>query len=83
MPIIVSDKIPKHKFSQFHDILCATNGRYKENPKLIGNFVYVVYLTGDYQKQCDLWHSVTTNIVEKRKDQYWRKILRNLSLWWK
>lgn len=71
-----NESVPKQKMHQFHEILCATGGRYMNNPRECGDVMRVDYIPGDYTKQCILWDKVNTNIVEKRSDQKWRKIYR-------
>lgn len=50
MSIKCSERIPVDKFNHFHEILCITDGRYISNPVIIGNFVSVDYIAGDYKK---------------------------------
>ena len=67
MTTIHSQRIPAAKMKQFHEILCATGGRYMRNPRLLGEDYLVDYKPGDYVSMCSMWQSVTTAIVETRK----------------
>jgi hypothetical protein len=74
----VSAFIPKEKFSQFHEVLCATNGRYLENPIDCSDTIHVVYEPGpDTESR---WNLYNEDIVEIRKDQWWRILSRKLGL---
>lgn len=75
---ISDDPIPKDKIKIFHDILCATGGRYTSNPRDCGNVMRVDYTPGDYRAQCEAWSRVITPIKEVRSDQWWRRLLRRL-----
>jgi hypothetical protein len=68
--------VPAAKFSQFHEILCATGGRYVKNPLRYGTIVEVCFEPGDYDELQRRWDRVTIDVREVRKDQWWRKILR-------
>ena len=80
---VFNEPIPKNKIKQFHDILCATGGRYLKNPVLVGNEYRVSYAPGDYIRQQKAWRMVTEDISEVRKDQLWRKALRRAKLFLK
>jgi hypothetical protein len=74
MTIRCSEFIPKEKFSQFHEVICATGGRYLHNPFEVGQTIHVVYSPGiDHNK---LWNLYTEDVVEIRKDQKWRIFIR-------
>ena len=77
---IYNQPIPEHKIGQFHEILCATGGRYLRNPWQYskGCEYRVSYLVGDHEAMNKLWQDVTQGISETRKDQWWRKLLRRL-----
>jgi len=68
--------IPKDKMTQFHEILCATGGRYIEDPQFVKheNQYRVSYTPGKETEK--LWHRCLTEIKEVRKDQKWRIFLR-------
>jgi hypothetical protein len=74
--MIITDYIPKEKFQQFHEILCATGGRYLREPFPLFNKIEVHYEPGDYQAECDAWQKCITPIKEVRRDKLWHKILR-------
>ncbi len=80
MTVVRNDPIPESRINQFHEILCATNGRYLCNPfHVSGDGVYLCdYAPGDYAAQCEAWSRVITNIKEIRRDQWWRKLLRRV-----
>jgi hypothetical protein len=46
---VSNDPIPKHKMRQFHEILCATGGRYTSNPRDCGDVMRVDYAAGRLQ----------------------------------
>lgn len=74
--MIVTKFVPREKFNRFHEILCVTGGRYVSNPTSSENFVMVCFEPGDMNKLNNLWEQANTHIVEVRKDQWWRKLLR-------
>lgn len=76
---ISNDPIPKNRMRQFHEILCATGGRYISNPRDCGDVMRVDYEPGDYKAQCEAWRNCTEIVREKRKDQWWRKAWRRLT----
>lgn len=80
MTITVSDYIPKEKFEQFHEILCATGGRYKGNPYDAGSRVYVVYEAGDYVAQCEAWNRCLQGVNEVQSTQWWKRVVRRVKL---
>jgi hypothetical protein len=48
----VTQYIPAAKFSLFHEILCATGGRYLRDPVWVGLYLIEVhYEPGDYEEQ--------------------------------
>ena len=75
---VSNDPIPKHKMRQFHEILCATGGRYTSNPRDCGDVMRVDYAPGDYKAQNEAWRRANTEIKEVRKDQWWRRVLRRM-----
>lgn len=77
---VFNESVPKAKYSQFHDILCATGGRYLANPLDCGDTVRVSYEPGDYRAQAEAWNRCTQPVLEVRKDQAWRRWLRRLGL---
>lgn len=81
MTLICNERVSLSRFKQWHEILCETNGRYNKNPIYSGDFVYVDYKPGDYDRQCDLYGRITTPIIELRRDQKWRVLLRRIFLW--
>jgi len=78
MTTIHNDPVPAERIRQFHEILCATGGRYLRNPHKVGSVVLCDYAPGDYKAQCEAWNRITTPIKEVRKDQWWRKLARRL-----
>ena len=80
MEVQVSEWVPSDKFGQFHEILCATGGRYLRDPQRCGDRVRVEYETSRYEAHCDAWRRSVTDIVEVRRDQWWRRLLRRSSL---
>lgn len=68
--------IPKEKFQVFHDILCATGGRYVRNPLELFNSVEVCYTPGEQTEQA--WERATKHIVEKMSNQTWKCIARRI-----
>lgn len=44
---VSNEPIPKNKMRQFHEILCATGGRYTSNPRDFGDMMRVDYTPGD------------------------------------
>lgn len=77
---VFNEPIPKAKFEQFHEILCATGGRYLGNPVNCGDTVRVNYEPGDYRAHSEAWLRCTQAIREVRKDQWWRQLLRQLRI---
>lgn len=71
--MIVTEYIPAEKLCQFHEILCATGGRYLRSPLLLGQRVKVHYEPGDYKAQCKAWRRCLTPIRETRRDK-WRRV---------
>lgn len=76
---IRNQPVPLNKMGQFHEILCATGGRYLGNPQRNRAEYRVSYIPGDYEAMCMAWSLVTQEIRETRKDQPWRKILRRIT----
>lgn len=77
-----NDPIPLSKFAQFHNILCASGGRYLRNPYKQYEVVVVSYELDSTEKMVSFqkaWALVTKNMREIRKDQWWRKVIRRLS----
>lgn len=74
--MIATEYVPKDKFKQFHEILCATGGRYLSEPFTIYNVVQVNYEAGDYVAQSEAWIRCLTPIREVNKNQWWRIVLR-------
>jgi hypothetical protein len=78
MTVTCSAFIPKEKFTQFHEVLCVTGGRYLANPLDCGEKIHVRYEHGiDHEK---LWNLYTCDITEIRRDQWWRVLLRKFGL---
>jgi hypothetical protein len=75
---VSNDPIPKNRMRQFHEILCATGGRYTSNPRDCGDVMRVDYAPGDYRAQNEAWRRVTAGVTEVRKDQWWRRVLRRM-----
>lgn len=77
---IFNDPIPKSKMNQFHEILCATGGRYISNPRDCGEVYRCDYMPGDEIKQRELWKLATLDIIEVRKDSSFMCILRRIAV---
>lgn len=78
--MIVTEYVPVEKMKQFHDILCATGGRYVRDPlELFGTFE-VCYEPGDHAAQREAFDRCVTPIKEVRRDQWWRVLLRRVGL---
>lgn len=73
---VSNEPISKSRMRQFHEILCATGGRYTSNPRDCGNVMRVDYTPGDYKAQSEAWRQITSDVKEIRKDQWWRRVLR-------
>ena len=76
--LVFNDHIPKNRMRQFHEILCATGGRYIGNPRDCGDVVRIDYAPGDYKAQSEAWRRITADVAEVRKDQWWRRMLRRV-----
>jgi hypothetical protein len=74
--MIVTWYVPKTKFWYFHQILCETGGRYISNPNVLQDVVLVTFKTDNIVQMQDLWYKFPNEVVEIRKDQWWRKLLR-------
>lgn len=72
MITVSNQSIPLEKLGQFHEILCATGGRYLSNPVIGVTHARVSYTPGDYQAMNRAWRRCNTPIVEKNKNQWWR-----------
>lgn len=64
--MIVTEYVPSEKMGQFHEILCATGGRYLRDPLPLW--------------QREAWARCMTPIREVRRDQWWRVALRSCGL---
>lgn len=75
-----NEPIPENKMRQFHEILCATGGRYISNPEYYPNLGEwrVSYTHGDYAAMNNAWRMVNQDVKEVRKDQRWRRMLRRV-----
>lgn len=76
----VTRSVPAEKLGQFHEILCATGGRYVRNPFRFGAMVEVCFEPGDYDEMQRRWDRVTVDVKEIRRDQLWRRVLRRCGL---
>ena len=82
-----NEPIPDGKLKQFDELLKACNGRYLGNPyethdqwgRYRASFEFD--LSEDSNKFGRLWGAMNTPIVEIRKDQLWRRILRRFKIW--
>ena len=79
----ISEFVPDEKFRDFHEILCATGGRYLAPLNQSCGNIWVVYEPGDYEEQCRLWRRLNTPIKEVRRDQRWRTALRRVLNFWR
>ena len=75
---VFGERIPAAKMAQFHEILCATGGRYLSEPRAYGDMYRVDYAPGDYKEHCTRWQRATTSIREVRHDQTWRTVFRRI-----
>jgi len=75
---VSNDPIPKNRMRQFHEILCATGGRYTSNPRDCGDVFRCDYVPGDHLAQTLAWRLITEDVREVRKDQWWRRMLRRV-----
>ncbi len=73
---VFNDPIPKNRMRQFHEILCATGGRYTSSPRVCGDVIRCDYVPGDHLAQTLAWLLITEGVKEVRKDQWWRRALR-------
>lgn len=81
MTTTVTEYINKNDFNKFHEILCATGGRYMCNPIHCENNVLVNYVAGDYQTQIQRFKLATTPIVEvKVKNPWWLGVFKRIGL---
>ncbi len=83
MSVTISEFIPRRKMCQFHAIIKACGGRYSGNPFEMGDSVSVRYVYDSVEglkKHDECWRRVTQDVIEVRKDQWWRKRLRRLGL---
>lgn len=74
----ISMRIPSHKIGQFHEILCANDGRYIGNPILIRDEFMVSFSIVKYTEFWEAWERQTIHIVEKRRQNGVLTILQNL-----
>jgi hypothetical protein len=73
-----NEPVPKAKMSQFDEILKASGGRYIGNPQESHDCFRVNY-EYDPEKGFDQrWDRVNRDVVEVRKDQWWRILGRRL-----
>lgn len=73
--------IQKDKFGVFHSLICEFGGTYTCNPIISSDDVIVYYEFSDvskYNEFLQAWFSQTQDVVEIRKDQWWRVLLRRL-----
>lgn len=68
--------IPARKLGQFHEILCITEGRYIRNQFPKGTMIEVCFEPGDNCRMQELLDRISIDVIEVRKDQWWRKLLR-------
>jgi hypothetical protein len=78
MTTIHNQPIPKEKMKQWHEILCATGGRYLSNPIDCGDVMRVSYAPGDYVKQSLAWNIVSTPIKEIRSDGLFKTLINRI-----
>lgn len=78
----VSMDVAYNKFGQFHALMVERGGRYLMNPSefTLGTkrFISVCFEmpTDDYTIFQENWIRSTQDVVEVRKDQWWRKLSR-------
>lgn len=73
--------VSRYKFKKFHTLLSEFGGYYQSNPVIFSDSVSVHYGFVDieqYNKFCKAWRMCTEDVVEVRKDQWWRILLRKL-----
>ena len=78
--VTITEFVPIEKIKEFHKILCATGGRYLQNPYQVGERVRVHYETENYAAHNEAWLRVITPIKEVKKDQFWRIVIRRIKL---
>lgn len=78
--VVISEVVPAARMRQFHEILCAHDGRYLGNPFVWDDKVHVRYAPGDYVAHSRAWQRCTVPIRETRSDQWWRVALRRFGL---
>lgn len=65
MSIKVSEYIPAEQFAKWHEVFCATGGRYIKNPVRIKDMVLVDYEEGDSAKRYLMWLEAQKSFLEK------------------
>lgn len=78
---VFNQPIPADKMGLFHEILRSTGGYYLSNPRQVGMEFRVDYAPGDVEEQQKRWAQCTTAVLEVRRDQRWRRLLRRLRFW--
>lgn len=73
---VYNASIARAKFQQFDEILKATGGRYLSNPRIGSTVVWVDYSPARDTELRLL--QMCTSIVERRRDQWWRKLWRRI-----
>jgi len=78
--LVHNEPIPANKINQFHEILCATGGRYIGEPIYQVNLKQyrVSYKPGNYANQSKMWKQATTSIREVDSRQWWKKVIRKI-----
>lgn len=79
MTKVYNEPVPLRKWQQFHEILCATGGRYLGTPTACGDEVRVSYEPGDYRAMQEAWLRCMTPVREARRDQWWRRLWRRMT----
>jgi len=80
---ISNEPIPENRMQQWHELLCATGGRYLAtplyNPRT--NEYRVDYTPGDYAKQCKVWNMLNTPIKETTRGSFKMVVKRLYALY--
>lgn len=78
--MIVNWTVPINKFMCFHYTLCQEGGRYLSNPVILDDVVEVKISIDDFNKIIDALDRYPNDVIEIRRDQWWRKILRRFGV---
>jgi hypothetical protein len=83
MKVTVTWAIDGHQISSFDTFLKECNGRYLATPRPAVEKLYISFgfdSVTDYAMFIQVWDRHCKPIVEVKKDQLWRKILRRIGV---